>query len=143
MLSLISSSVSAEDLPTIKRIELRAGQKAPFTGQLLTHAAAAKLITDAKARESELKAAIKRLEKRQKELVSHERAVCRAKLDAASKKLKLVEDTCKVKEKILHGAVDRTAKSCERKWYESSYLNAFLGCAACGGLCAGVAAGIK
>jgi hypothetical protein len=122
----------------VKRIRLDAGQKAPFAGVLLSNAAEAKLITDRKAEVNRLKLRIQLLEDRQKELVDNERTLCTVKLETASKKLKLIEDTCKTKEKILHGAVDRTAKSCDRSWYESPYFNFAMGAIVFGGVSAGV-----
>lgn len=142
MISLISCS-SSTSAQSIKKVRLNANKIAPFSGILLSDAALAKVITDAEAETKKLKLRIEYLEKVQNELIKNERAVCKAKLDAETKKLKLTEDACKLEKKILHGAVNRTTDSCNRSWYESPVLGFLVGMITTGGIVVGTIAGTK
>lgn len=119
-MSLISFSILAS--AKTQRVRLKKGQPAPFDGQLLSSEAAAKLVADRKA--------LAKLHKAKLEKLKNE---YEAKITALKLEKSLIQDACKTKTQILNGAVERTAKACEKKWYQSSWIPFIGGVAACGG----------
>jgi len=131
-MSLISFSALAQESPT--RIELKKGDKAPFDGQLLSHVAVAKLISDHNAEIKMLKARIEYLEKVQATNIDTQKKLCDAKLDAEASKKRACEESLSAQKSVYSGAVERVSKTCERKWYESPYLHFTLGSVVFGAL---------
>lgn len=134
VLSLTSSWALAQETE-VKRVELKKGDKAPFDGQLLSHAAVAKLITDQAAKIAELSAQIKYLQDKHKTELETEQKSCVVKVETEKSKIKVCEDTRKAEGAVYTSAVDRVGKQCERKWYESPYIHLVLGLGIGAGSC--------
>ena len=75
-------------------------------------------------------------------MIETEKKSCSLKMDSKDSKYLALETSSKLQLEICKGAVDRTAKSCQRKWYESPYFNMTLGAALCGAA-VGVGASLK
>ena len=125
------------------RVRLKKGDRAPFNGQLLSDSQFAKVIADHKAIVAKLEAKIAHLEKTYETSIHAEQASCIVKINAIEHKLKICKDTAKVTNQIYTKAIDRTADSCSRKWYESPYLHFALGAVTFGGISYGISQATK
>lgn len=140
---LIASSTSYSQpkttpSPEIKRERLAKGKPAPFAGVLLSNAALAKIISDYEAKLSAAKLEAERAKRDADAKLKAEQTTCKIKLDGAAKKLAIVEGGC-MRERAI---CDKALKDCSSKdtWFRSPYLHNVLGCAVCGGICAGAVA---
>lgn len=111
----------------MKRVRLTKGEKAPFTGQLLSDAAVAKLLSDMQAKVRTLEAENAHLKATQKVKLESKDQACKAKLEAEASKKKICEDTRKAEKVVYTQAIERVGKQAERRWYESPYLHLVLG----------------
>jgi hypothetical protein len=120
------------------RVSLKKGQVAPFDGQLLSNAAAAKLITDHKAQIDKLNLQISYLQKANSDMVDTQKKVCDTEKESGLLKLKSCEDTCESQKVVYQKALDRASMQCEKKWYENPYFNFALGAIVFGSTAAGL-----
>lgn len=130
------SEPSATPTP-VERARLAKGAAAPFAGVLLSDAALAKIITDYEAKLAAEKLLREKAEREAKTLLAAEQAACKIKLDGEARKLAIAEAGCARERVICDKALTKTTSSA---WYQSPYLHNFLGCVACGGICAGAVA---
>jgi hypothetical protein len=133
MMSLMPLLAEAQQQPSeVPFVHVKKGQKVPFDGRLFTYEAVAKLLANHK---QELKKALLEVEyaKQKYEIIaSSNRAVCDAKLEAAAKKVKICEDARTAEKEIYMKAVERNAKQCDTKWYNSPHLWTAVGAGVCG-----------
>jgi hypothetical protein len=138
--SLISSSVSAQETQPaeIKRIALEKGKRAPFSGQLLSHAAVARLLAERQAEVAGLKLEIENLKKKHVADSTAFAQSCKIKMEAEKRLAKLCQESAAAKLAVYDTALKRTVKQCETKWYKSPYFNFVLGAVTFGGLAGGI-----
>jgi len=139
--SLISFSVFADETTSVldvRQVELKQGDKAPFSGRLLTNDAVAKLLADYRAKITDLEAQVDLQKKLYEMKLKAEVEASGIKEKAALDKVIATSRLCNLEKDLLVKAVDRTVQQCQRKWYESPWLPFVGGVLLCGG---GVAAG--
>lgn len=139
---LIGSSTSfsgrAEETttpPTPAHVSLKAGDKAPFAGKLLTNEALAKIVTDYENTIAKLKAAI---EKEQRERAAEKLAaerVCEARLSGEKGKL-AAQQAERERERAIYENAIKSCKAESAPWFKSPYLHFVFGAAIGGGVCA-------
>jgi hypothetical protein len=105
---------------------------------LLTDAALAKIISDYEAKLARAKLEAEKAKRESDAKLKAQKTTCAIQLDGAAKKLAIVEGGC-VRERAI---CDNALKKCSQKgsWFSSPYFNSVLGCAVCGGICAGAVA---
>lgn len=129
MTSLTSSwSLAQQNL--IQRVRLTKGEKAPFDGQLLSNAAAAKILSDLKAQtrlsEEKRRSLVEIYEAKMKFL----KKSCQASANIQSSQLEVCLDTHEKSKKLHDKAIKRLNKALAKKnkkpWYKSPYLHLTL-----------------
>lgn len=140
---MTASSTSYSDptgtatLTPVERARLTKGQTAPFAGVLLSDAALAKIISDYEAKLAAERLLREKAEREAKATLTGEQASCKIKLDGEALKLSIAEAGCARERAICDKALTKQSSSA---WFQSPYLHNFLGCVACGGICAGAVA---
>lgn len=136
-------NLSYQNGQKIEYTDIKRGDKAPFDGKVLSHAAIARLLSEFDAKVKELNIKIQYLEKVNSESNSLDVKVCGIQVSTEKEKIKICEDA-RVSEKAIYmSAIDRINKQCERKWYESPYLNFAAGAVVFGAISAGVSYVVK
>jgi len=114
----------------IKRVRLKAGQKAPFDGQLLSDAAAAKLLAELSSEIKLAEAEIEHLSTTHRIKVQALKDSCQANVIAVNSKLKSCLDSYTEAKRLHDKAIARLnrdlAKKNKTSWYKSPYLHVTL-----------------
>lgn len=115
-------------------VSLSKGAVAPFTGKLISNEAMAKLIADIEAEKKILREKVISLEKTLEEKTKYLDSLCILKVSSCESKYQALEEARKNQLSLLS---DSLTKAQERKWYENSYFNFFLGAVVSGGISVG------
>lgn len=123
--SLINYSAIAED--HIKHTRLKAGDPAPFDGQLLSDAAIAKLLSDTREKTRLAEVEVTHLVSTHKIKVRALMDSCRANIAAETSKVKSCLSSYEEAKKLHDKAITRLNKDLARKnkvaWYKSPYFH--------------------
>lgn len=111
----------------MKRVRLEKGKRAPFSGQLLSDAAVATLLSEYKVKIKELELRATYLKKRVEAKLEALDNICQVEMRAEEQKRKICEDARKAERSVYNKALNRVSKEAGRKWYESPYLHLLLG----------------
>ena len=115
------------------RVRLKAGERAPFAGNLISDDGLAKLITE---QQREVKLLELEIEKLRRDNDSERRtadAICTAKLEGEATKLTTYELSWKTQRGIYEVALGKAATS--PPWWKSHYVSFAAGALLSGGLC--------
>lgn len=104
---------------------------------LLSDAALAKIISDYEAKLAQAKLDAEKAKRDADAKLKAEQTTCKIQLDGAAKKLAVVEGGCMRERAICDKALQQSQS---KSWFQSPYLHNVLGCAVCGGICAGAVA---
>jgi hypothetical protein len=105
---------------------------------LLSDAALAKIIADYEAKLAAEKLAHEKTRRESDAKLESQTAKCKIKVDGEALKTSIIEAGCQRQLAICDKALSKASVSVP--FYRAPYFNGVLGCAVCGGLCAGVSA---
>lgn len=135
LLSILSwTSYSAAQTPTINRTRLAKGKPAPFAGVLLSDGALAKIISDNERKLKLLNLDLEKLKRQADSEAKTSKAVCDAKLEAASAKHGACLRDLDRRDKLLDKALQKCPQ--DLPWYKAPQLHFILGNIVAGGICA-------
>jgi hypothetical protein len=127
--------VSPLQAQKIEKKRLKAKEKAPFAGILLSDAALAKIVTDYEAKIKIAKAETEKVKRDAEAKARAEKVVCDANIESEKVKTEAVRGEMKTRTSIY----EKTLKKCdtETPWYKSPWMGFVVGQVVAGGICIG------
>lgn len=138
LISLIASSTAYSN-PT-DRVRLKKGERAPFSGTLLSDQALARVISELKSQVELAKLEMERQKRLAEANLQAEKKVFEGEKKMLEAKIGYIKAGHEKELKILQAQL---ARATSRRWYQSPYLNLAIGAIVGGGICAGAAAGVS